>query len=53
MIASNAPTLSCTLPTYGTHICVDDADVLDYYFIIGKTAEDIIESYRKLCGDLS
>ena len=53
MIASNAPTLSCTLPTYGTHICVDGADVLDYYLIVGKTTEDIIESYRKLCEDLT
>ena len=51
MIASTAPTLSCTLPTYGTHLCVDGTKVLDYYFISGKTTEDIINSYRKLCGD--
>ena len=51
MIASTAPTLSCTLPTYGTHLCVDGTEVLDYYFILGKTTEDVINSYRKLCGD--
>lgn len=52
MIASTAPTLCCTLPTYGMHVCVDGAEVLDYYFIAGKTSEEIIEIYRKLCGEL-
>ena len=52
VIASADPTLCSTLPTYGAQICVDGANVLDYYFISGKTPEDIIASYRKLCGDL-
>ncbi|MBR6614916.1 MAG: AAA family ATPase [Lachnospiraceae bacterium] len=52
VIASADPTLCSTLPTYGAQICVDGANVLDYYFIFGKTPEDIIASYRKLCGDL-
>lgn len=52
VIASTTPTLSCTLPTYGTHVCVDDVELLDYYFIAGKNTEHVIECYRKLCGEL-
>ena len=52
VIASTAPTLCCTLPTYGMHVCVDGADVLDYYLIAGKNTEEIIGNYRKLCGEL-
>ncbi|MBE5971551.1 MAG: DUF4968 domain-containing protein [Lachnoclostridium sp.] len=52
VIASNAPTFCCTLPTYGMHVCVDGAEVLDYYLITGKNTEEIIEVYRKLYGEL-
>lgn len=52
VIASTAPTLCCTLPTYGTHVCVDGADVLDYYVIAGKNTEEIIDNYRRLCGEI-
>ena len=52
VIASNAPTFCCTLPTYGMHVCVDGSEVLDYYLITGKNTEEIIEVYRKLCGEL-
>ena len=52
VIASLAPTFCCTLPTYGSHICTDGADALDYYFIAGDTSDEIITNYRKLCGEL-
>ena len=52
VFASTNPTICCTLPTYGTHVCVDDTDVLDYYLIACKTTEDMIACYRKLCGEV-
>ena len=52
VIASLAPTFCCTLPTYGSHICTDGADTLDFYFIAGDTSDEIITNYRKLCGEL-
>ena len=33
-------------------VCVDGADVLDYYLIAGKNTEEIIGNYRKLFGEL-
>lgn len=45
--AADGPTLCCTLPTYGSQICVEPAEALDYYFIQGDNPEAVIETYRK------
>ena len=46
VIASDGPTFCCTLPTYGSHICTEQTDVLDYYFIFGGNTETVIDEYR-------
>lgn len=51
VIAADGPVLSCTLATYGLHICAERAQVLDYYFILGKHPEEIISIYSRLCSD--
>lgn len=51
VIAASGPVLSCTLPTYGAHICIENADVLDYYFIVGKDSEELVSTYNDLCGN--
>lgn len=50
VVASGEPVFCCTLPTHGMHVCVENTDILDYYFIIGKNAEEIISTYGDLCG---
>ena len=50
VLASDEPVFCCTLPTHGMHVCVENAEVLDYYFIIGKNAEEIVSTYGELCG---
>ena len=47
VMANDGPTLCCTLPTYGSQICAEQADVLDYYFILGTGVEDVVETYLK------
>ena len=46
VFATDGPTLSCTLPTYGSQVCAEQTDVLDYYFILGTDADNVIETFR-------
>lgn len=49
VIAADDPVLGCTLPTYGSHLCAEQAEILDYYVLVGKNTEEIISVYGKLC----
>lgn len=48
--AADGPVFCCGIPTYGTHLCAEHAQILDYYFIKGDTAQRIIAIYNELCG---
>lgn len=52
VIAADGAVLCSTLPTYGAQICADHTEVLDYYFISGKTPEEIISVYNQLCNNV-
>ncbi len=49
VMAADGPVLACTLPTYGSHLCAEQAEILDYYFIAGKHTEELISIYGNLC----
>ena len=50
VIASDEPVFCSTIPIYGSQICVENTNVLDYYFIKGKDMEEVIAIYEVLCG---
>lgn len=49
VMAADGPVLGCTLPTYGSHLCAEQAEMLDYYFLVGKNTEEIVSLYEELC----
>ena len=50
MVAAGTPVFCCNLPGNGPQICIENSTVLDYYFIMGKDAEEIYAFYKELCG---
>ncbi len=50
VMASDEPVFLCSIPTYGSYVCVENVQVLDFYFIRGKNMEDVIAGYEVLCG---
>lgn len=50
LIASDEPVFCCDIPTYGTHLCAENTELLDYYFIIGKDKNELISTYDYLSG---
>ncbi|MBO5069815.1 MAG: AAA family ATPase, partial [Roseburia sp.] len=50
LVAADGPVFCCDIPTYGNHLCVENAELLDYYFIIGKDTSEFVSTYNWLCG---
>lgn len=50
LAASKEPVISCDLPAYGTWLCAEGVERLDYYFIAGKRRETIVNACGYLCG---
>ncbi len=50
VIASDEPVFCCSIPTYGSQICIENTQILDYYFVKGNDIEDVIAVYEVLCG---
>ncbi len=50
VVASDELVFLCSIPMRGCQICVENTQVLDYYFIKGKDKEDVIDGYEVLCG---
>ena len=53
LLATDSPVFCCHIPTYGTHLCMENSKLLDYYFIIGKDTQELISTYDILCGKSS
>ena len=52
VVASSNPVISCDIPTYGTYLHTEQEEQADYYFVLGKNTDTIINAYRYLTGDL-
>ena len=50
VIASDEPVFCCTIPSCGSQLCVENTQVLDYYFIKSKDMNETIAIYEILCG---
>ncbi len=50
--ATSGDVISCDIPAYGTYLYMDGQTQQDYYFIVGKQQQNILNAYRLLCGDL-
>lgn len=50
VMANPGSVFCCNVPAYGIHICEEQTGVLDYYFIIGNTKEELIDRYHQLIG---
>lgn len=47
--ASEGPVLFCDIPAYGSYLAAEGTDQLDFYFIVGKKQENLLNSYAYLC----
>ena len=52
LMATDAPTLCCDIPSYGSYLHTDGDSQIDYYFIAGKQPNTILNAYAYLCGKL-
>ncbi len=46
--ATDKDVFVCDLPAYGSYLCVEKEELLDYYFMVGKDAGAVIEAYKQL-----
>lgn len=52
LMATDAPTMCCDIPTYGSYLHTEGDSQIDYYFITGKQPNTILNAYGYLCGRL-
>lgn len=52
LIASDSPVIYCDLPAYGTYLHTEKETQMDYYFIVGKKTDTLINACRFLRGEL-
>lgn len=50
VMASDEPVFCSSISSYGTQLCVENTQVLDYYFLKGNDMEGVIDAYEDLCG---
>lgn len=48
VIASDNPVCCCDISGYGGHLLVENTDVLDYYFVTGGSAQEVIGECNRL-----
>ena len=44
-VAADGNVLCCNIPMYGPYISTENMELIDYYFIIGKTESEVIDRY--------
>ncbi len=44
-VAADGNVLCCNIPMYGPYISTENMELMDYYFIIGKTEAEVIDRY--------
>ncbi len=49
LIASDGPVCGCGISNYGTHLILENTEMLDAYFIVGNSAEELIAACDYLC----
>ena len=52
LIASERPVIACTVPVYGSQLCMEEKEELDFYFIAGKRPDTLLNACAYLCGRL-
>lgn len=52
LIASADPVIACTVPVYGSQLCMENKEELDFYFIAGKRPDTLLNACAYLCGRL-
>lgn len=52
LIASDHPVIYCDLPAYGTYFHTEKEAQMDYYFIVGKKTDTLMNACRFLRGEL-
>ena len=52
LLASSKEVIFCSLPVYGSQICLEGTQQPDYYIIVGKKLETLLKACAYLCGKL-
>lgn len=52
LVASGDPVIACTVPVYGSQLCMEGREELDFYFIVGKRPDTLLNACAYLCGRL-
>lgn len=50
--AADGPAFFCDLPSYGSYLYTENDVQSDYYLIVGKRQDTILNAYSYLCGEL-
>ena len=46
--AAEGSVIFCDIPTYGTYFSAENVECIDYYFIVGKQKDRILNAYERL-----
>lgn len=52
LLATDGPAIWCDISAYGSWLSAEGENWLDYYFIVGKKQNTILNAYAYLCGKL-
>ncbi len=52
LMGTEGPAFSCDIPAYGSYLYTENNGQMDYYFIVGKRQDTIVNAYSYLCGKL-
>lgn len=52
LLAADSPVFFCDIPAYGSHLCMENEDQIDFYFIAGRRQDAITRAYAYLLGKL-
>lgn len=52
VLATQKPVICCDVSVYGSYLCVEDTQQMDYYFIGGKKQATVMNACAYLCGRL-
>ncbi len=50
LIASDKTAVCCDIPAYGSYFAIEENQI-DYYFIVGKGQQGLVQTCGKLCGN--
>lgn len=48
--AAQGPVFCCDIPAYGSYLCIQGEEQMDFYFLVGRRPDTLLDAYGYLCG---